>query len=77
MNPSDAAVSGGRHGCRNLAASREDAAAMLGVSVDFFDEHIRPRLRIVYSGRRILVPVAELERWLGTNAASTTRRRAA
>ena len=60
-----------------LSVSREEAARMLGVSVDFFDEHIRPRLRIVYSGRRILVPVAELERWLGTNAASTTRRRAA
>jgi len=34
------------------------------VSGDFFDEHIRFELRVVRRGRRTLVPVSELERWL-------------
>jgi len=42
---------------------------MLGVSRDYFDEHVIGDLRVVRRGRRILVPVAELERWLTRNAA--------
>jgi hypothetical protein len=42
---------------------------MLGVSRDFFDEHIAPELRIVRVGRRRLVPVKELERYLDRHAA--------
>jgi excisionase family DNA binding protein len=52
-----------------LALSKSEAAAALGVSVDFFDEHIAPDLRIVRRGRRRLIPVRELERWLDENAA--------
>jgi hypothetical protein len=44
-----------------LALRREEAAA-LGVSVDFFDEHVRPELRAVHVGRRRVYRVAELER---------------
>jgi hypothetical protein len=40
----------------------------IGVSVDFFDEHVRPELRVVRRGRRVLVPVRELERWLDREA---------
>jgi len=48
----------------------EEAAQMLGVSRDFFDEHVKPELRIVRSGTRtILIPVAELVRWVERNAA--------
>ena len=47
-----------------LTLTPDEAAAALGVSRDFFDEHIRSELRVVYKGRRRLVPVRELERWL-------------
>jgi excisionase family DNA binding protein len=52
-----------------LAYTKTQAAAALGVSFDFFAENIYSELRVVRRGRRILVPVAELERWLEKNAA--------
>ena len=52
-----------------LALAPNEAAAALGVSRDFFDEHVLPELRIVRRGRRRLVPVRELERWLDREAA--------
>jgi hypothetical protein len=43
---------------------------MLGVSRDFFDEHVKPELRIIRRGSKtILIPVAELERWVDESAA--------
>jgi excisionase family DNA binding protein len=50
------------------AYTREEAAATLGVSVDFFDEHVRPEIRVVYVGRRVLVPVREIEKWIDRHA---------
>jgi excisionase family DNA binding protein len=47
-----------------LALSPDEASAALGVSRDFFDEHIAHELRIVRRGRRKLIAIAELERWL-------------
>jgi excisionase family DNA binding protein len=47
-----------------LALSPEEASAALSVSRDFFDKHILPELRIVRRGRRRLIPISELERWL-------------
>jgi len=41
---------------------------MLGVSRDYFDEHIIGELRVVRRGRRILIAVTELHRWLTRNA---------
>jgi excisionase family DNA binding protein len=53
-----------------LSISPGEAAEMLGVSRDFFDEHIKPELRIVRRGSKtILIPIAELERWLDKSAA--------
>jgi excisionase family DNA binding protein len=52
-----------------LAFAPNEAAEALGVSRDFFDEHIAPELRIVRRGRRRLVPIGELERWLSEHAA--------
>jgi hypothetical protein len=51
-----------------IAMSKQEAAAALGVSIDFFDEHIVPDLRMARVGRRRLVPIAELERWLDEHA---------
>ena len=56
-----------------LALSPTDAAAALGVSRDFYDQHIAPELRIVHRGRRRLIPVRELERWLDEQATLTLR----
>lgn len=53
-----------------LAVSRGEAAAALGVSVDFFDAHVAHELRCVRRGRRRLYAMAELERWLDDNAES-------
>jgi hypothetical protein len=52
-----------------LAVDRKEAAEMLGLSVDSFERHVFPRLRVVRAGRRVLVPVAEIERYLTENAA--------
>jgi hypothetical protein len=47
-----------------LALSVAEAAAAVGVSSDFFRDHVLPELRVVRRGRLKLVAVAELERWL-------------
>jgi excisionase family DNA binding protein len=52
-----------------LTLSRPEAAAALGVSVDFLDEHVLHGLRVVRVGRRKLIPIKELERWIADNAA--------
>ena len=51
-----------------LALSKHEAADALGVSVDFLEEHVMHELRVVRRGRRRLIPVRELERWLEDNA---------
>jgi hypothetical protein len=48
---------------------RHAAAAALGVSRDYFDEHIRPELLVVRRGRRVLVSTVELSRWLDSASA--------
>jgi len=60
----------GRRALPRLCVKPDEAAQMLGVSRDYFDEHVKPELRIVRHGSRtILVPVAELVRWVERNAA--------
>ena len=51
-----------------LALTPREAAAAIGVGEDFFSEHIRPELQLIRRGRKVLVPVAELERWMRANA---------
>jgi len=54
-----------------VALSREDAAAALGLSLDSFERHVQPDLRLIRRGRLRLVPVAELERWADEAAERT------
>jgi excisionase family DNA binding protein len=54
-----------------LAVTPEEAAAMLSMSRDHFDRFVRDKIRVVRTGRKVLVPVAELSRWLEQNAART------
>jgi excisionase family DNA binding protein len=46
-----------------IALTPAEAAAALGVGPDFFDQRIRPELRVIRRGSKRLIPVAELERW--------------
>lgn len=55
-----------------LALSPDEAAGVLGVSRDYLDEHVIGELRIVRRGRRILIALAELERWLDRSACRAT-----
>ena len=54
---------------RRLTVSVDEAAAVLGVSRDFFDRHIAHDLRLIRVGRRVLVPTRELDRWVDASAA--------
>jgi hypothetical protein len=51
-----------------VALTPPEAAASLGVGLDFFDQHVAPELRLIRRGRKRLVPVRELERWVVENA---------
>ncbi len=53
-----------------IAVTRKEAAAMLGVSLDFFKLHVQPELRVIKRGRRLVrIPVSELEKWARLNSA--------
>jgi hypothetical protein len=53
-----------------LAVSREEAAHRLGVSLNSFERHVQPHVRTVHVGRRILIPVSAIERFLDGEAAA-------
>jgi excisionase family DNA binding protein len=54
-----------------LALTLDEAAAAIGISRDSFDRHAKLELRLVRRGRLVLVPVAELDRWLERSAVLT------
>ena len=62
---------GGGGSPARLALTKAEAAFALGVSVDFFERHVMHELRIVRRGRRRLIPMSELEKWLDSTAAHT------
>jgi hypothetical protein len=51
-----------------LALSIEEACGALGISWDLWREHVAADVRVVRIGRRRLVPVAELQKWLAEHA---------
>src|SRR5438874_24940 len=51
-----------------VALSIEEACGALGISWDLWHEHVAHDVRMVRLGRRRLVPVAELQKWLATHA---------
>lgn len=57
------------HDVPRLALTKAEAAQSLGVSVDYLEGHLMPELRLVRRGRRVLISVRELERWLDNAAA--------
>ncbi len=54
-----------------VALRKAEAAASLSMSVDSFERYVLPEIRVVRRGALVLVPVAELERWIVENAALT------
>lgn len=58
-------------GVPRLALNVKEACASLGVSWDVWREHIEPDIKLVRIGRRKLVPVTELQRWLDANGERT------
>jgi excisionase family DNA binding protein len=46
-----------------VALTIDEAALALGMSRDHLERHVLPDLRVIRVGRRLLVRVAELERW--------------
>lgn len=51
-----------------LALTRSEAADSLGMSLDSFERHVQPELRLVRRGKLQLVPITELQRWLDCHA---------
>jgi hypothetical protein len=51
-----------------LALSISEACEAIGVSWDFWRQHVESDVSIVRLGRRKLVPVSELQRWLTEHA---------
>jgi hypothetical protein len=54
-----------------LALTRDEAAAAIGMSLDSFERHVQPTIRLVRLGRMRLVPIREIVRWLDENAGRT------
>ena len=52
-----------------VTLTKAGAAAALGISVDSFERHVQPELRVIRRGRMRLIPCNELERWAAENAA--------
>ena len=48
--------------------TRKESAAALGMSLNHFERHVQPELKIVLCGQLVLIPVAELERWIHRHA---------
>lgn len=51
-----------------VALTLDEAAASIGVSRDSFERHVLGELRVVRVGRRVVVPLRELERWTERSA---------
>ena len=51
-----------------VALTRLEAAASLGMSLDSFERHVQPELKLVRRGKLRLIPLVELERWAIENA---------
>ena len=56
-----------------LTLSKAEAAAALGVSIDYLDKRVVPGLRTVTQGGRVLISTKALEEWVESNGARSLR----
>ena len=54
-----------------VAVTRDEAARALGLSLDSFERHVQPELRMIRRGRMRLVPISELHAWADKHAERT------
>lgn len=57
-----------RRAAPRLALSKPEAAEALGMSLNSFERHAQPELRVIRRGKLRLFPIRDLERWLEENA---------
>lgn len=50
-----------------FALTKPEGAASLGMSLTFFEEHVYPHLDVIRRGKKVLIPVSEIERWTREN----------
>ena len=60
-----------RRNAPRLALTKAEAAEALGMSINSFERHVQPELRLVRRGKLRVIPINEIERWLDSNAALT------
>jgi len=51
-----------------VCLTRHEAAQSLGLSLDSFERHVQPEIKMVRRGKLRLVPVTELNRWAERSA---------
>ena len=51
-----------------VALGLPEAAAALGMSPSSFERYVKADVRLIRRGSLVLVPVAELTKWVGANA---------
>lgn len=54
-----------------LSLNRAESAAALGMSLNTFERHVAPELKVLRVGRLRLFSLRELERWVRENEART------
>jgi hypothetical protein len=54
-----------------VAVTRETAAAAVGMGLTMFSERVQPELKVIRVGAKVLIPTAELQRWVEANAQKT------
>ena len=56
-----------------VTLTKDEAAVSLGISLDHFERHVMASVRLIRCGRRVLIRVAELERWAQEHEAVALR----
>lgn len=51
-----------------IALTKAEAAEMLGMSIDSFERHVQPYIRVIRKGRLRRYLIRDLERWGEENA---------
>jgi excisionase family DNA binding protein len=54
-----------------LTVQKQEAAELLGMSVDSFERHVQDELPVIRRGKMRLFRVRDLEQWADENAALT------
>ncbi len=51
-----------------ILVKRREAAGMLSISIESFERHVEPHIKLVQLGSMFLVPLSELERFVADYA---------